>query len=286
VHYKIKLHQRFANETIFLLFALSLFVTSSPQVSIAGTDELFSEATQSERKVTLPHPVLVKAITAYKDEKLPQADFQALLQLMFLEYSPAFMRANIFFFENEGGHEKLLKELEKARKEVVSVRWKPVYEIYKYEKKIKHHDLSSAWHIAWQRYPSWADLIRYRMDIVQENIDRATLEFQYEQIFREAQIGLRPAMLFLADHFERGFNLEKSVFKSVFWLLMAQWEGADVKQQLERLSPRLSDNNLQKIKNMIKENKYPDVMVMPKDGWQMRGGPNGRWTPPYMKANN
>ncbi|GGF75632.1 hypothetical protein GCM10011332_32040 [Terasakiella brassicae] len=268
---------------LILLFVFLFVVTQTPVVGLASTDKLFMEATQSESKVSVPHPVLKKVMTAYNSGEFLDADLQNLLQLMFLEYSPAYMRANIQFLEINGSNDKILNELDKARNKVVSIRWKPVSEIYAYAQTIKNKHLNSAWNSAWQKYPGWNGRVQYRMDIVLHNVDRGTLEFEYEQLFREAQIGLRPAMLYLADHFERGVNLEKSAFKSAFWLHAAQWEGADISIPLKRLSPLLSNDELQIIKKMVKENKYPDVMIMPKGGWKMSGGPNKRWTPPYMK---
>lgn len=267
---------------LILLFALFIEISLNPVKGEENTDKLFMEATRSESKVSVPHPVLKKAMIAHEVGKLNDTDLQNLLQLLFLEYSPAYMRANIHFLENEGRNDHILNELEKARKEVVSIRWKSVFEIYAYAQTVKNKHLNSAWHSAWQKYPEWKGRVQYRMDIVLHKVDKGTLEFEYEQLFREAQIGLRPAMLYLADHFARGVNLEKSAFKSAFWLYAAQWEGADVNKPLKRLSHLLSKEEIQTIKKMIKENKYPDVMIMPQNGWEMRGGPNKRWVPPYL----
>lgn len=262
-------------------FALLFVIALIPVKAVASSDKLFTEATKSERKVSVPHPVLKKAMIAHEAGELLDADLQELLQLMFLEYSPAYMQANILFLETEGGHKNLLNELDTARAKVVSIRWESVSQIYDYAQTVKNKHLKSAWHSAWQKYPAWRGAVQYRMDIVLHNVDQATIEFEYEQIFREAQIGLRSAMIFLADHYERGKNLEKSAFKSAFWLFSAQWEGADISKSLKRLSHLLSNEDIKTIEKMINENKYPDVMTMPENGWEMYGGPNKRWTPPY-----
>jgi len=256
---------------------------SYPSYGCSDYNETSDELNVHEKKVDIPHPVFEKVMSAYSKGDLTNIDMQDLLQTMFLKYSPAYMRANILFLEKKDGNEKILGQLDEARKQVVSIRWKPVYEIYKYAQEIKNCDLNSAWHKAWQTYPSWAGLYQYRIDLVNEKIDAATLEFEYEQLYLQAQKGLRPAMLMLADHYERGFNLEKSAFNSAFWLYQAQWEGAEIDNGLARLKQSLKDEDISKIKQMIKENKYPDLMKKPKTGWAMSGGPNKRWTPPYMR---
>lgn len=226
------------------------------------TGALFlSIAHTAQPNLTVPHPALAVAEKAYSDGKITESDVDALLQVMLLEYSSHFMRENYRYLMKTHAKSLLLPLFKQARKRVASIKWRSAYEIYQHAEEQTHLHLKNAWHSAWQHYPHWAAGVSYRMEMVEKPIDPAILKFEYEQIFIEAQKGLRPAMLLFAHHYKNGQNLEKSPFKSLFWFQMAAWEGAGVENEIERLAVLVSESEKQKIQSMMNVNEFPDLWV-------------------------
>lgn len=233
----------------------------------------------------VPHVGLEAISKLYEGSDFPAGKVEErtrFLKAFFLTYSNQYARASINALKAQNVSSTFLADIDDVRKWYVDLMGQPPEKIEEKAEAETDRLLSVMMAKKGERKEQCLAEMEERYFNAEQASGQAKIELSAKIMFHYAQRGEHAAIQEMVRAYASNSILPANPAKRYFWLKHAEWIGADVKAAIEQAMLDLDQATITKMDLLFSANKYPDAMEKPEGRWQVIGGPNRRWVPPYL----